>query len=172
MSRKICSRCKANKPITEFSKLYGGLQYWCRNCSRSYRIHRKVDSSNSKTHLYVLSYASGLPDVHKVGQSSNIEHRVLTLESSHLFRMKLHAVYPFQGFLETRVRDALNPYRITGFRTREWFACSLAVISQAITDAITQNSGNEIALNTPRTIDSYFGQSESQAAEQPEHTGR
>ena len=113
---KICSRRKTGKSTTEFSKLYDGLQSWCRDCSKNYRIHRKLKNPTQKTHLYIMSYSGGQPNVYKVGQSCNIEHRVHTLESSHIFHMTVHAIYPFQGFLESYVHDSLNPYRIKGFK--------------------------------------------------------
>ena len=154
---KICSRCKTGKSTTEFSKLYNGLQSWCRDCSKNYRIHRKLKNPTPKTHLYIMSYSGGQPNVYKVGQSCNIEHRVHTLESSHIFHMTVHAIYPFQGFLESYVHDSLNPYRIKGFTSREWFACSLDLILQAISSAIASDAQINGRRSIPRSIDSYFG---------------
>jgi len=136
------------------SKLYNGLQSWCRDCSKNYRIHRKLKNPTPKTHLYIMSYSGGQPNVYKVGQSCNIEHRVHTLESSHIFHMTVHAIYPFQGFLESYVHDSLNPYRIKGFTSREWFACSLELILQAISSAIASDAQINGHRNIPRSIDS------------------
>ena len=72
-SCKFCPKCKTMKSITEYAKLYDGVQHWCRDCARNYKKQRKLENENaeeSKSHLYVMSYVGVPPGIYKVGQST------------------------------------------------------------------------------------------------------
>ena len=49
--RKICSRCKKTKPVSEFYASYrskDGFGYWCKTCKKKYQSTGKGKESHSK----------------------------------------------------------------------------------------------------------------------------
>ena len=75
------------KPLTEYAKLYDGVQHWCRDCARNYQKQRKLENENaeeSKSHLYVMSYEGRPPGIYKVGQSANSRVRPKIVRSGAL----------------------------------------------------------------------------------------
>jgi hypothetical protein len=132
---KICSRCKIQKPTTDFYRGGGadGFQAWCRDCMKGYqRKIKEKDEERDENALYVLSYESCLKGPYKIGRTNCVEQRVMQLEASQCFRIVVHAAFPQMGGLEKRVHERLAPYQVQGVRGKEWFHCPLATILTVI----------------------------------------
>ena len=76
--------------------------------------------------LYIMRN-SLLPGVYKVGRSSDVQKRALTLQASQPFRIIIVAVFPGAAFLEKAIHAALRHYRVKGPGV-EWFRCPLDVV--------------------------------------------
>ena len=88
------------------------------------------------THLYVISYESIEEGAYKIGRSKDIKKRVRAMESSHILRMKVDIIFNGKGYLERTVHERLAPYRVEGFRSREWFRAPLSTILAVIATVI------------------------------------
>ena len=110
--QKRCSKCKTVKSVSAVHNRYNGVQCWCRECARNYRIQRKPETAIApKSHSYVMSYEGISPGIYKVGQSANVDHRVQTLDQSYILRIVVIAVFWDRGDLESHVHDLLSAYR-------------------------------------------------------------
>ena len=87
-------------------------------------------------HLYVMSYASNDQGPYKIGRSKDIKKRIRKLEESHIFRMRLDAVFPNKGHLEREIHSLLAPFRVEGFNCREWYDAPLSTILRTIARVI------------------------------------
>jgi hypothetical protein len=125
---KICSKCKTNKPTTDFAKSGDGFQAYCRDCMKEYRKNYIDEDKPDENALYILSYEHNLSGPFKIGRTNCVEARVAQLEASHCFRIVVHAVFPQRGDLERKIHEQLAPFQVTGFRGKEWFNCPLAAI--------------------------------------------
>ena len=173
---KFCPKCKTMKLRTEYAKLYDGVQHWCRDCARDYQRQRKLENENveePKSHLYVMSYVGVPPGIYKVGQSTNVGQRVQALENSNLLRVNVNALFPEWGYLESSVHDSLAVHRIAGYRSREWYSCSLETVLSAIAAARRQQPPSVDGQPRPlaRTLDSYFGSSAASTASDDTQNG-
>ena len=68
-----------------------------------------------------------IPGIYKVGRSSDVQKRALTLQFSQPFRIVIVAVFPGVAFLEKAIHAALRHYRVKGPGV-EWFRCDLDTI--------------------------------------------
>ena len=84
--------------------------------------------------LYVMEN-SRIPSELKVGRSRNPFKRARQLARSHNFEMKLVAIYPGVGHLETLVHSTLASDRVPG-RSREFFKVSRKRVFSAISVAM------------------------------------
>ena len=156
--QKLCSKCKTVKSMNAFHNRYDGVQCWCRECTRDYRKQRKPEAAIApKSHLYVMSYKGVPPGIYKIGQSSNVDQRIQTLEQSNLVRIVVVAVFWDRGDLESYVHDSLCAYRIKGYRAREWYNCPLDTVLGAIAAAHAwQPRPVDVHQPLMKTLDSYF----------------
>jgi hypothetical protein len=100
------------------------------------------------SHLYVAAYEH-LPDgPFKIGRSGDVHRRLRDLEASHLFRVIVHATFPQRGCIERFVHDHLAPYRVEGYRTREWFSAPLPVILKVIAEVMEQPREPEVHIES------------------------
>ena len=76
--------------------------------------------------LYIMRN-SLIPGIYKVGRSSNVQKRALTLQASQPLRIVIVAVFPGAAFLEKAIHAALKHYRVKGPGV-EWFRCPLDTI--------------------------------------------
>ena len=132
---KICSRCKIQKPTTDFYRGGGadGFQAWCRDCMKGYqRKNREKEEERDENALYVLSYESCLNGPYKIGRTNCVEQRVMQLEASQCFRIVVHAVFLNRGDIEKTIREQLAAFQVTGCRGKEWFSCPLSTIITTI----------------------------------------
>ena len=77
--------------------------------------------------LYIMRNTL-LPGVYKVGRSSDVQKRALSLQASQPFRIVIVAVFPGAAFLEKAIHAALRQYKIKGGAGVEWFRCDLDTI--------------------------------------------
>ena len=63
--------------------------------------------------LYIMRNTL-LPGIYKVGRSSDVQKRALSLQASQPFRVVIVAVFPGGAFLEKAIHLALKQYRIKG----------------------------------------------------------
>ena len=102
-----------------------GRQANCIQCMRS------ANSTLEDTCLYVMSN-SRIPGEYKIGRSSHPYERAADLQQSHNFNMVVHAIFDGLGHREYDIHCALDAFRIQGYKSREWFAGSLADLLQVI----------------------------------------
>ena len=81
-------------------------------------------------YLYVFG-KSRLPDL-KIGRSVNPYARATQLQAAQPFTVRVCALFPCAGHLETRVHQMLESKRVHGSAGREWFACTLQEAVNAI----------------------------------------
>ena len=158
--QKLCSKCKTVKSMSASHNRYDGVQCWCRECARDYRKQRKPETPiASKSHLYVMSYKGVPPGIYKIGQSSNVDQRIQTLEQSNLVRIVVVAVFWDRVGLESYVHDSLYAYRIKGYTAREWYNCPLDTVLGAIAAAHAWQPRPVDSQHQPlmNTLGSYFG---------------
>ena len=65
-----------------------------------------------------------LPNLVKVGQSSDAAERAIQLSKCHPFDIEICYEYSGMGHLENTAHDRMRPYRFTGAKAckgREWF---------------------------------------------------
>jgi hypothetical protein len=104
-----------------------------------------------------MSYKGVPPGIYKIGQSSNVDQRIQTLEQSNLVRIVVVAVFWDRGDLESYVHDSLYAYRIKGYRAREWYNCPLDTVLGAIAAAHAwQPRPVDVRQPLMKTLDSYF----------------
>ena len=72
----------------------------------------------------------------KIGRSCNPFARASSLQASHPFTIRVLAVYPDAGCLESSVHKLLAYCRVAGGAGREWFECSLLAAGGAIALAL------------------------------------
>ena len=85
--------------------------------------------------LYIFQN-SLLPHMLMIGRSCNPFARASSLQASHPFTIRVMAVYPDAGCLESSVHKLLAYCRVTGGTGREWFECSLPSACGAIALAL------------------------------------
>ena len=90
-------------------------------------------------HLYVLSYQGIEEGAYKIGRSKDIKKRVKSMESSHIFHINVDVVFTGKGYLEQIVHERLAPFRVEGFRSREWFRAPLSTILAIIATVIEKH---------------------------------
>ena len=66
---KICSKCKTNKPTTDFAKSGDGFQAYCRDCMKEYRKKNIDEDKPDENALYILSYEHNLSGPFKIGRT-------------------------------------------------------------------------------------------------------
>ena len=137
---------------------------------------RKLENENveeSKSHLYVMSYVGVQPGIYKVGQSTIVGQRAQALQNYNLLRLTVHALFHEWGHLEPSVHESLAVHRIAGYRSREWYSCSLEIVLSAIAAAHRQQPPPVDKLPRPlaRTLDSRFGSSAASAASDDTQNG-
>ena len=130
-----CSKCQEEKTLDFFHK--GGA--YCKSCRKEYdaarntRVDKKRPAESERVSeiedperevepdsLYIMSN-SLLPDIVKIGRSSNPEERAKQLGTSHPFRLRVECSYGGKGFLEKSVHDRLKHRRVEGGLGREWY---------------------------------------------------
>ena len=130
-----CSKCQEEKTLDFFHK--GGA--YCKSCrkesdaARNTRVDKKRPAESEHVSeieyperevepdsLYIMSN-SLLPDIVKIGRSSNPEERAKQLGASHPFRLRVECSYGGKGFLEKSVHDRLKQRRVEGGLGREWY---------------------------------------------------
>jgi hypothetical protein len=84
------------------------------------------------THLYVISYDGVENSPYKIGRSKNINKRVEAMESSHIIKLRVDVVFADKGYLERIIHERLAPFRVEGFRSREWFRAPISTILATI----------------------------------------
>ena len=87
-------------------------------------------------HLYVISYEAIEAGAYKIGRSKDIKKRVRAMESSHILRTQVDIVFNNKGYLERTIHERLAPFRVEGFRSREWFRAPLSTILAVIATVI------------------------------------
>ena len=141
---KKCAKCQDLKPLEYYHKDIGkkdGLCSYCKPCNitnaANYQKKRRVETEDpsetpEQVHdvepckdtgadsLYIMSN-SLLPDIVKIGRSSNPEERAKQLGASHPFRLRVECSYGGKGFLEKSVHDRLKHRRVEGGLGREWY---------------------------------------------------
>ena len=138
-----CRRCK------DCNKQYQREYYLKRKCAHPTRDvldHSEASEEGAATSqeveqepepplrsdsLYIFSN-SLLPNMLKIGRSCNPFARASTLQASQPFTIRVMAVYPDAGCLESSVHKLLAYCRVTGGAGREWFECSLPAACGAI----------------------------------------
>jgi hypothetical protein len=76
--------------------------------------------------LYIMRN-SLIPGIYKVGRSSDVQKRALTLQASQPLRIVIVAVFPGAAFLEKAIHASLKHYRVKG-PGAEWFRCDLDTV--------------------------------------------
>ena len=92
--------------------------------------------------LYIFQN-SLLPHMLKIGRSCNPFARASSLQASQPFIIRVMAVYPDAGGLESSVHRLLAYCRVTGGAGREWFECSLPTACGAIALALEAAQSRE-----------------------------
>ena len=92
-------------------------------------------------HIYIMLFAEH-PDVFKVGRAVNIENRCYQLNTSLFLTVEVVAQYENLGYLEPKVHDCLDQYRVTTGHGREWFRCPLDHIKSAINYIISNTAAS------------------------------
>jgi len=158
----LCPEDEALKPF-DFFNVYArrpdGRNRICKECDRQRQrdnyLKRKRDQSEASEEgaatsqeveqepepplrsdsLYIFSN-SLLPNMLKIGRSCNPFARASTLQASQPFTIRVMAVFPDAGCLESFVHKLLAHCRVTGGAGREWFECSLPAACGAIALAL------------------------------------
>ena len=63
---KLCTRCKNSKPVSEFAKssrTKDGLQAWCKDCMKSYKPKKKLESTTYELTTIIQKELSEYSDV-------------------------------------------------------------------------------------------------------------
>jgi hypothetical protein len=156
---KKCSNCpkgEALKPFNSFNvhaRMPDGRHTICKECDRQRQrdnyLKRKRDQSEASEEgaatqegeqelpplrsdsLYIFQN-SLLPNMLKIGRSCNPFARASSLQASQPFTIRVLAIYPDAGCLESSVHKLLAYCRVTGGAGREWFECSLPAACGAI----------------------------------------
>jgi len=140
---KHCATCKQQLSADHFARCSttaDGLDTACKECKRDGIRKRQLQDQGriSKDHTLYVFLNPVLPNMVKIGRTSNVNQRARTLSSSHPFEIQVCYEYPGYGFLEQIIHDRLRDFRVTGFITREWFTVSVehahAIISGAIAE--------------------------------------
>ena len=92
--------------------------------------------------LYVMQNSRIQGEV-KVGRSMNVNKRRQGLQGCHNFRMLIHAVFPGRGYLEKRVRAALEAQRVKNMPGKEWFYGTSSMAISATSSAIANQKASE-----------------------------
>ena len=145
---KYCPGCQATKHIDEFNLNRARpdrRQDYCRICQRTRAAADRARAMPSELqddaqcvedafwdsesdirqggdYLYVCGN-SRLPDL-KIGRSINPYARARDLQSAQPFTVRVIALVPRAGHLETRVHQLLDSKRVQNAAGKEWFACS------------------------------------------------
>lgn len=147
---KKCSHCPEGEALKP-----DGRHIICKDCNRQrhrdYYLKRKCDQSEANEEgaatsqeveqdpepplrsdsLYIFQN-SLLPNMVKIGRGCNPFTRASSLQASHPFTIRVLAIYPDAGCLESSVHKLLAYCRVTGGAGREWFECSLPAACGAI----------------------------------------
>lgn len=88
--------------------------------------------------LYVMQNAR-IAAEYKIGRSSDVEARRLSLQRSQNFRMQVVALFPKAGDAETRVHELLSYCRVNEEAAgKEWFRCTVQTAFSAIGQALAE----------------------------------
>ena len=132
---KLCKACGVTKLASAFAlrrQSPQGKHPWCKTCSNTKNKAQRdalkaacsaEEKSEPLSALYVMRNTL-LPDLVKVGQSSDAAKRAVELSKCHPFDIEICYEYPGFGHLESTTHDRMRPYRFTGVKAckgREWF---------------------------------------------------
>ena len=88
--------------------------------------------------LYIMQN-SRIPNEYKIGRTSTVGQRRLSLGSCMNFEMVVLATFPLWGHLETEIKRRLEPHRVKMGQGREWFKCNLPDIMHTIGIALSDS---------------------------------
>ena len=86
-----------------------------------------------------LAIRSDNPDIVNLGRSDDPQRRCAHLCSCHCFDVTVVHVFPGCGRMKKTVQKALEPYRVVGSSSREWFEIDLST-ARAIVEHHTQRN--------------------------------
>jgi len=136
MKTKICTKCKTEKFLSEFSRGIGkdGLTYWCKNCHREYQIikqkeikeYRKIYNKNHKEEQNEY-YQNNKEKYIKQAAEYYRNHKKQIIKKKNEYirnRIKTDVSFKLRYYLSSRVWSALKG-KSKSAKTMELVGCSV-----------------------------------------------